>query len=65
MGRGQGQGQQAGTSGTQGRACLHCYTTDEAHRSVGYAGYVSTLSPMGKSICLILVHLIHLLMHLM
>ena len=31
-------------------ACLHCYTTDGAHRSVSYTGYVSTLTPMGKSI---------------
>ena len=31
-------------------ACLHRYTTDGAHRSVIYTGYVSTLAPMGKSI---------------
>ena len=43
-------------AGTRGRdfgdpgACLHRYTPDGAHRSVGYAGYVPTLAPMGKSI---------------
>ena len=43
-------------AGTIGRdfgdpgACLHHYTTDGAHRSVSYIGYVPTLAPMGKSI---------------
>ena len=48
-----GSRSRAGTIGRDFRdpgACLHYYTTDGAHRSVGYAGYVSILAPMGKSI---------------
>ena len=41
-----GSRSRAGTTGRDfgdPRACLHRYTTDGAHRSIGYTGYVSTL----------------------